>query len=143
MNYKAALDANHPICTGTTETAAKTLVSVRMKRAGARYDQHGGQTILTFRAHLLSERFETLWDKSTRRTGVSFAKRRSWRIATVHAGYAPAGSLTPMGTQHTSGTVSERETLALRNHQKASLGLDLAIMQQYSLRVVCSPVACW
>jgi len=63
MNYKEALDANHPIGTGTTEAAAKTLVSVRMKRAGARYDQHGGQTILTFRAHLLSERFETLWEK--------------------------------------------------------------------------------
>ena len=63
MNYKEALDAHHPIGTGVTEAAAKTLVSVRMKRAGARYDQHGGQTILTFRAHLLSARFETLWEK--------------------------------------------------------------------------------
>jgi hypothetical protein len=61
MNYKAALDLGHPIGTGVTEAAAKTLVNVRMKRAGARYDQHGGQTILTFRAALLSERFDTLW----------------------------------------------------------------------------------
>jgi hypothetical protein len=61
LNYKAALDLRHPIGTGPTEAAAKTLVNVRMKRAGARYDQHGGQTILTFRAAMLSERFETLW----------------------------------------------------------------------------------
>ena len=40
--------------------AAKTLVGVRMKRAGARFSQHGGQTILLFRASLLSERFEAL-----------------------------------------------------------------------------------
>ena len=63
MNYKEALDAHHPIGTGVTEAAAKTLVRVRMKRAGARYDQHGGQTVLTFRAHMLSARFETLWEK--------------------------------------------------------------------------------
>ncbi len=63
MNYKAALDLGHPIGTGVTEAAAKTLVNVRMKRAGARYDQHGGQTILTFRAALLSERFHALLDE--------------------------------------------------------------------------------
>lgn len=63
MNYKEALDAHHPIGTGTTEAAAKTLVNVRMKRAGARYEQHGGQTVLTFRAHILSERFDVLWEK--------------------------------------------------------------------------------
>ena len=61
LDYKAALDLGHPIGTGPTEAAAKTLVNVRMKRAGARYDQHGGQTVLTFRASLLSARFDTLW----------------------------------------------------------------------------------
>lgn len=61
LDYKASLDIGHPIGTGPVEAAAKTLVNVRMKRAGARYDQHGGQTILTFRASLLSERFDTLW----------------------------------------------------------------------------------
>lgn len=61
LNYKASLDIGHPIGTGPAEAAAKTLVNVRMKRAGARYDQHGGQTILTFRASVYSERFDALW----------------------------------------------------------------------------------
>lgn len=61
MNYKQARDIGHPIGTGAVEAAAKTLVNTRMKRAGARYDQHGGQTILTFRAAVLSGRFDTLW----------------------------------------------------------------------------------
>jgi hypothetical protein len=29
-----------------------------MKRAGARFSQHGGQAVMTFRVALLSERFE-------------------------------------------------------------------------------------
>ena len=63
LNYKEARDANHPIGTGPTEAAAKTLVNTRMKRAGARFDQHGGQTVLTFRAHVLSDRFDALWEQ--------------------------------------------------------------------------------
>ena len=63
LNYKDAQDAKHPIGTGPTEAAAKTLVNTRMKRAGARFDQHGGQTILTFRSHILSDRFESLWEE--------------------------------------------------------------------------------
>lgn len=63
LNYKDARDANHPIGTGPTEAAAKTLVNTRMKRAGARFDQHGGQTILTFRSHVLSDRFDALWEE--------------------------------------------------------------------------------
>ena len=31
-----------------------------MKRSGARYSDHGGYTILTLRAAILSERFEAL-----------------------------------------------------------------------------------
>jgi hypothetical protein len=58
LAYKAAANDGFPIGTGTTEAAAKTLVSVRMKRAGARYSPHGGQTILTFRSALLSGRFD-------------------------------------------------------------------------------------
>jgi len=60
MGYAAVKGEGLPIGTGVTEAAAKTLVSVRMKRAGARYSQHGGQTILLFRSALLSERFEAL-----------------------------------------------------------------------------------
>ena len=58
LGYKAAANDGFPIGTGTTEAAAKTLVNVRMKRAGARYSPHGGQTILTFRSALLSGRFD-------------------------------------------------------------------------------------
>ena len=59
LDYKRAENDAFPIGTGTTEAAAKTAVGVRMKRAGARYDTHGGQTILTFRAAVLSGRFDT------------------------------------------------------------------------------------
>ncbi len=53
---------NYPIGTGVTEAAAETIVGVRMKRAGARFSQHGGQTVMTFRAALLSHRFDALHD---------------------------------------------------------------------------------
>lgn len=58
LAYKEAVNDGFPIGTGPTEAAAKTM-SVRTKRPGARYDSHGGQTILTFRAALLSGRFDT------------------------------------------------------------------------------------
>lgn len=58
--FAEAEKRNYPIGTGVTEAAAKTLVSVRMKRAGARYSQHGGQTILLFRSAVLSGRFHLL-----------------------------------------------------------------------------------
>ena len=60
-------DAGHdkvrlPIGTGITEAAAKTVVGVRMKRAGARFSQHGGQAVMIFRTALLSGRFDGLSD---------------------------------------------------------------------------------
>jgi hypothetical protein len=63
LGYAAAKRLNLPIGTGVTEAAAKTLVSVRMKRSGARYSDHGGYTILTLRAAILSGRFDTLSDE--------------------------------------------------------------------------------
>ena len=62
MNYADALNRNYPIGTGITEAAAKTIVGTRMKRAGSRFSQHGGQTVMTFRAAVLSGRFEALHD---------------------------------------------------------------------------------
>ena len=59
-NYADAIARKYPVGTGVTEAAAKTLVNVRMKRAGSRFDQHGGQTVLLFRAALLSQRFSML-----------------------------------------------------------------------------------
>jgi hypothetical protein len=61
MKYRTSRDLGHPIGSGPVEAAAKTLVDVRMRRSGARYDQHGGQTILTFRSALCSDRFGMLW----------------------------------------------------------------------------------
>jgi hypothetical protein len=60
MNYAEAARRHYPIGTGITEAAAKTIVGTRMKRAGARFSQHGGQTVMTFRAALLSHRLEAL-----------------------------------------------------------------------------------
>jgi hypothetical protein len=60
MKYTEAIRRHYPIGTGITEAAAKTIVGTRMKRAGARFSQHGGQTVMTFRAALLSQRFEAL-----------------------------------------------------------------------------------
>jgi len=60
MQYAEAIRRNYPIGTGITEAAAKTVVGVRMKRAGARFSQHGGQSVMLFRAALLSKRFEAL-----------------------------------------------------------------------------------
>jgi len=60
MNYPEALARNFPIGTGVTEAAAKTVVGTRMKRAGARFSQHGGQTVMLFRTAVLSGRFDSL-----------------------------------------------------------------------------------
>jgi hypothetical protein len=60
LAYAAARAANRPIGTGVVEAAAKTVVNVRMKRAGARFSQHGGQTVMIFRTALLSDRFDRL-----------------------------------------------------------------------------------
>jgi len=70
MEYADALERNYPIGTGITEAAAKTVVGTRMKRAGARFSQHGGQSVMLFRTALLSNRFEALH----RELGGTYAK---------------------------------------------------------------------
>jgi hypothetical protein len=75
MQYSEAQQRKYPIGTGITEAAAKTVVGTRMKRAGARFSQHGGQTIMLFRAALLSDRFEALHEE----LGASY--RKDVRIA--------------------------------------------------------------
>lgn len=62
MRYRTSRDQGHPIGSGSVEAAAKMLVNVRMCRSGARYEQHGGQTILAFRSALCSDRFGMLWE---------------------------------------------------------------------------------
>ena len=70
MEYAEAIERNYPIGTGITEAAAKTVVGTRMKRAGARFSQHGGQAVMLFRTALLSSRFEALH----RQLGDTYAK---------------------------------------------------------------------
>ncbi len=70
MKYAEAQRRNYPIGTGITEAAAKTVVGTRMKRSGARFSQHGGQTVMLFRTAVLSGRFDALH----RELGASYTK---------------------------------------------------------------------
>jgi len=62
MDYAAAKARRLPIGSGVVEAANKTLVSVRMKRAGSRWSIEGGQAILTLRALAKSHRFDRAWE---------------------------------------------------------------------------------
>ena len=68
--YADALDRNYPTGTDITEAAAKTVVGTRMKRAGARFSQQGGQSVMLFRTAILSNRFEAVH----RELGATYAK---------------------------------------------------------------------
>lgn len=61
MAYAEVQSAKLPIGSGIVEAANKTLVTVRMKRAGARWSIDGGQGVLTFRALAKSDRFDRAW----------------------------------------------------------------------------------
>ncbi len=61
MNYLHLQDLHLPIGSGVVEAANKTLVTVRMKRAGSRWAIPGGQAVLTFRALAKSARFDHAW----------------------------------------------------------------------------------
>lgn len=61
MAFAAVQEQNLPIGSGIVEAANKTLVTVRMKRAGARWSIGGGQGVLTFRALAKSRRFDRAW----------------------------------------------------------------------------------
>lgn len=61
MRYAAVQADKLPIGSGIVEAANKTLVTVRMKRAGSRWTLDGGQAVLTFRALAKSKRFDRAW----------------------------------------------------------------------------------
>lgn len=65
MKYAEALEQNLPIGSGIVEASCKTLVTQRLKRSGMRWQQHGGQSILSFRALIKSSRFEKAWEHIT------------------------------------------------------------------------------
>ena len=61
MNY-FELQQNHlPIGSGVVEAACKNLISARLKKSGMRWTINGGQTVLTLRSLILSNRWEQFW----------------------------------------------------------------------------------
>lgn len=62
MDYARLQARKLPIGSGVVEAANKTLVTVRMKRAGSRWSLDGGQAVLTFRSLSKSDRFDDAWD---------------------------------------------------------------------------------
>jgi hypothetical protein len=62
MRYKKFADEGLPIGSGVVEAACKTLVTQRMKQSGMRWEQKGGQAILTLRGWTQSgDRFDRAW----------------------------------------------------------------------------------
>ena len=73
MDYAHAIQDGLPIGSGTVEASCKTLVTVRMKRCGARWKRDGAQAILNLRSLATS----SLWSE-----GFEIIRRRY--PATVH-----------------------------------------------------------
>ncbi len=60
-HYAQLKAQNKPIGSGIVESACKTVVQMRLKRSGQHWNDDGGQAILTFRAMLLSHRWDEAW----------------------------------------------------------------------------------
>ncbi len=65
--YRTLRDRGFPTASGITEGACKSLVTVRAKRSGQRWQQDGLTAVLTLRAFLQSDRFDRLWPLVARR----------------------------------------------------------------------------
>jgi hypothetical protein len=61
MKYFEFRQKGLPIGSGVVEAACKNLIGARMKKSGMRWTIDGGQTVLTLRSLILSNRWETFW----------------------------------------------------------------------------------
>jgi len=61
MNYFELRQKNLPIGSGIVEAACKNLIGARLKKSGMRWTIDGGQTVLTLRSLVLSNRWEHFW----------------------------------------------------------------------------------
>lgn len=61
MNYFELREKKLPIGSGVVEAACKNLIGTRMKKSGMRWTIDGGQTVLTLRSLILSDRWEEFW----------------------------------------------------------------------------------
>ncbi|MCL1887303.1 MAG: ISKra4 family transposase [Kiritimatiellaeota bacterium] len=62
MKYDEYLAKGWFIGSGVVEAACKTLIGARFKQAGMRWSRAGVKALLPFRAALLSERMDALWE---------------------------------------------------------------------------------
>ncbi|MCP3876921.1 MAG: ISKra4 family transposase [Sulfitobacter sp.] len=62
MRYASLRKANLPIGSGQVEATCKSLVAIRMKRAGSRWKHTGGQACIGLRALALSDRLGSAMD---------------------------------------------------------------------------------
>ncbi len=61
-HYAKLKAENKPIGSGVVEAACKSIVQLRIKRSGQRWDDNGGQAILTFRSLVKSKPFDQAWE---------------------------------------------------------------------------------
>jgi len=61
MLYASLYRKHLPIGSGVIEGTCKSLASDRLKRAGMRWDEAGGQAVLNLRAWSQSDRFDAAW----------------------------------------------------------------------------------
>jgi len=63
MKYPEYRAKKLPIGSGVVESACKHVVASRMKHAGMRWDEPGGENILALRCHYLNGRWDSLWER--------------------------------------------------------------------------------